>query len=39
MLNAMSPVSKPNFEFSPDNLHKKMAAKWPENGLHGTARE
>ena len=26
MLNAMSPVPKPNFEFSPYNLHK---TKWP----------
>jgi len=29
MLNAMSPVPKPNFEFSPYNLHK---TKWPTNG-------
>jgi len=29
MLNAMSPVPKPNFEFSPYNLHK---TKWPPNG-------
>jgi len=31
MLNAMSPVPKPNFEFSPYNLHK---TKWPENGFN-----
>ena len=29
MLNAMSPVPKPNFEFSPYNLHKTI---WPPNG-------
>jgi len=29
MLNAMSPVPKPNFEFSPYNLHK---TKWLPNG-------
>jgi len=29
MLNVMSPVPRPNFEFSPYNLHK---TKWPPNG-------